>query len=60
MSEEYKVIEHYESRAFEVLLNEAAKEGWKLIHFNSVFARLGNDHRDHHTQFYAILSRTEK
>ncbi len=57
MNTEYKVIDHYERKKFEELLNEASKEGWSLTHFNSIFARLGNDHRDQHTQFHAVLKR---
>ena len=57
MNTEYKVIDDYQQGAFERKLNEASKEGWSLIHFNSIFARVGNDHRDHHTQFHAVLKR---
>ena len=57
---EYKVIDQYQRWEFEEKLNEAAKEGWKLIHFNSIFARLGTDHQDHHTQFHAVMKRKKK
>ena len=57
MNTEYKVIDHYERKRFEELLNEAAIEGWSLTHFNSIFARLGNNDRDHHVQFHAVLKR---
>ena len=60
MKTEYKVVEHYELLRFELLINEAAKEGWSLTHFNSIYARLGSDHRDHHTLFHAILKRIEE
>ncbi|KKL46713.1 hypothetical protein LCGC14_2342760 [marine sediment metagenome] len=57
MNVEYKLIEHFQPKEFTTLLNEAAKEGWVPIHFNSIYARLGEDHRDHHTQFHVILKR---
>ena len=54
---EYKVLDHYLKREFEEELNKLAKEGWEVIHFNSIFARVGNDHRDQHTQFHAIMKK---
>ncbi|KKL97045.1 hypothetical protein LCGC14_1838300 [marine sediment metagenome] len=60
MSKQYLVIEHYERKKFEDLLNEAHVEGWALIHFNSIYARLGSDHQDHHTQFHAIMEKEEQ
>ena len=60
MKVEYKVIDHYERTKFEELLNIASKEGWSLIHFNSIFARVGNDYRDQHVLFHAVLKRIEE
>lgn len=60
MNEEYKVIDHYQRKKFEELLNEAGKQGWVLIRFNSIFARLGNDHQDHHVQFHAVMRKWRK
>ena len=57
MNTEYKIIDDYQVVAFERKLNEASQEGWSLTHFNSIFVRLGNDHRDHHVQFHAVLKR---
>lgn len=57
---EYKVLDEYQRSTLEKVLNEFAGDGWKIAHFNSIFARLGNDHRDHHIQFHVILERELK
>ncbi len=58
MNTRYKVIDDYQREAFEEKLNNAAKKGWSLIYFNSIFARVGDDHRDQHTRFHAVMKRT--